>query len=168
MGPAWLEMSLSRFVVHWGTWAMREPFHPWPVGQSGSFVKGGNHPGLRGGAVKAVLPRVTRAAPPLQLSDRLIAHLVHRLVYRSVHDHRTLLPPDALGGVFSFHKRSGTVLHDTRDVFVDHIGAMVFVPCHWFVWQMLRAQSSLVQVVSASIVGVDLSSIISPFTVHQS
>lgn len=148
---------------------MRESFEPGTVGQSCTFIKGWHHHSrLRGGAVNTVLSRVAWAAPPLQLSDGLVAHLVHWLVYCPVHEHRTLLAPDALGGVFRLHERGRSVLHDTRDVFVDHVGAMVFVSCHGLVGQVLRDQSSLVQVVSVSIVGVDRSSIISPFALHQS
>lgn len=42
-----------------------------------------------------------------------------------LHDDRTLLTPDALGGVLGLHVGCHTVLHGAGDVPLDHVGAVV-------------------------------------------
>lgn len=44
---------------------------------------------------------------------------------KHLHDNRTLLTPDALGGVLGLHVGGHAVLHGARDVLVDHIGTVV-------------------------------------------
>lgn len=47
------------------------------------------------------------------------------VVLKHLHDDRTLLTPDALGGVLGLHVGGHAVLHGARDVLVDHVGTVV-------------------------------------------
>lgn len=44
---------------------------------------------------------------------------------KHVHDNRTLLTPDALGGVLGLHIGRHAILHGACDVLLDHIGTVV-------------------------------------------
>lgn len=44
---------------------------------------------------------------------------------RFLHHDRTLLSPDALGGVIRFHVGGHSILHGTGDVLLDNIGTVV-------------------------------------------
>lgn len=98
-GAPWLQISPTRdrFVVQGRLgvpmWVPLDPCSVWGT----SFERG-----QRGGSIVAVLPRVARTTPPLQLSNSLIAHLILRLVEGPV--------PGVDGEEREENKRSVTIL----------------------------------------------------------
>lgn len=72
---------------------------------------------------------ITHFTLQLDSSGLLRFHFLHFVVFclKNVHDNRTLLTPDALGGVLRLHKGRHSILHDACDVLLDHIGTMVSV-----------------------------------------